>query len=359
MILTCSFFRFVRLSHLSSILGTLFVVLCGISLSMTHVNLIDVGSPILFIGYADAALALGSFLATLYLTERILQRAEISTSFLVLLATQILPWCLCGPQALLAYGAVLAGMATLRPAYRRRIVTLCAFCVVMVLASTPLGGMLGPYGVATADAVDGAIASTGNSSGLGLQAELRYRVSHWGKVREGHELHNPSSYWALVSDAGASGKERYRSVQYRLETKAAEAIRLLFFPILGSFVCGWSYLRNPGSLAGWLRTSALVAAVPLSFCVAALGVFLFSPNGIKFELNRFVYPSAYVTLCLLWILLIAWQSTGGRWRKVAVGSILMISIFGSSLELAFQIHARLTGQQMRYGRVISEVLRAE
>ena len=338
--------------------GVVFVMLCNVSLSLTFINLVDCGSPLAIIGYVDTVFGVGSLVVLLLGLRRAWESRVLDWNVVGVTALISYAWAFTAPQNIVL-GAGLAGLTavwTVRArdwgSFRRASVLGCAG-LVAALAGALFGGMLMPKARLdpAASTNPDAMQTSGSTNGLTFNPMIFFKASHYGMLRESPWLYAPASYGEVIAAARPAGKmELFRSAMLRIEMQGWEALRILFFPVLG-LLAGITLVSRPMSQtdAGASRVlvdrdTFLVAAAWILLVPGVALAFLFSWNGFKHELNRFLYPGIVTAQTLLVVSAFRLSGTGApmRRRAIVIASAVLglLGVAGPVIEMAFLINHR-------------------
>ncbi len=338
--------------------GVVFVMLCNVSLSLTFINLVDCGSPLAIIGYVDTVFGVGSLVVLLLGLRRAWESRVLDWNVVGVTALISYAWSFTAPQNIVL-GAGLAGLTavwTVRArdwgSFRRASV-LGSAGLVAALAGALFGGMLMPKARLdpAASTNPDAMQTSGSTNGLTFNPMIFFKASHYGMLRESPWLYAPASYGEVIAAARPAGKmELFRSAMLRIEMQGWEALRILFFPVLG-LLAGITLVSRPMSQtdAGASRVlvdrdTFLVAAAWILLVPGVALAFLFSWNGFKHELNRFLYPGIVTAQTLLVVSAFRLSGTGApvRRRAIVVASAVLglLGVAGPVIEMAFLINQR-------------------
>jgi hypothetical protein len=338
--------------------GVVFVMLCNVSLSLTFINLVDCGSPLAIMGYVDTVFGVGSLVVLLLGLRRAWESRALDWRVAGVTALCGYAWSFTAPQNIV----LCAGLAGLLVVWTVRVRDWGSFRTASVLGSVGLvaalagalfGGMLMPKARLdpAASTNPDAMQTSGSASGLAFDPFIFFKASHYGMLRESYTLYAPASYREVITAARPQGTmEVFRSAMLRIEMQGWEALRILFFPVLG-LLAGLALVSrlNGQTGAGISRVAVerdtfLVAAAWILLVPGVALAFLFSWNGFKHELNRFLYPGIVTAQTLL--VVIAFRLSGAasplRRRAILVASAVLglLGVAGPVIEMAFLINQR-------------------
>lgn len=277
--------------------GVFLIMFGGSALSLTHVMIIDSGSPLALNGYTDSLLGVFSILMLL-LVHAELQRRSSGKYFLLPIVVLI---CVTNfftaPQNMLYVAAVIPLFAFNFVITRRSGSDFIFWFFAVLLATliaVPQGGMLTPKSMQSAANVPGLMttASSGekNKTGVNIAPGVPFVYGWGGTWKSGQGLFYPEMKANL---------ENWRAnlipILWIFEQLFFTSLRVLFFTILG-LIGFFVLLRNKGTAA----LPKIGIAVPSYRTLGILGAYTFSIgfiinftislNGYKWELSRFMIP---------------------------------------------------------------------
>jgi hypothetical protein len=296
-------------AHRVALAATSFVMLCGVSLSFTWSNLIDIGNPLIVSGYADNYLALASLL----LLFGIFQNHPQKTGAMVWAALLCFAHHIYAPQNTVALFTVLAGYALYtmwRRQWSRFYKALRYGLLLVAIAATGyfFGGMLLAQKYVNADI---AAAQQVAVAGGGIRI-VPHLVS---KVYSNHEFRHrrASTVFENEGDLQNAGTpvSKIRLAAAHLEASIWESGRLLFFPLVLLLLGGYTVYRKRNQHP---QLKLLLFTGAVSLLAGWLLAYWLAMGPYKMELNRFLYPGTLFSLLCFPFL----QAAYANHRKISI-----------------------------------------
>ncbi len=357
-LLLYGFFRQVLATRRHARVATFVVLFCNVALSFTHVVVFDNGSPLVMMGYADTVTAVATWLVfVVWLGAWVKKDSDCSYRSLVCPGVLGFAWNVCAPQnvvmGLLLCGA-LAAFALVRHDLfaRARSAGAGAALLLAVLAGLSQGGMFMPATWAEETGLPGIMSVADGQPGVKIRPGLEFVVSHYGKMRMSSSLDAPD-YARLRSEARDKGKaEVYRSLTFRVESRAWTALRMMFFPIAGIVGLRLVLLARARPAGGLPPADLNYLNGSAALCLAAgLGAaFVFEYHGFKWELTRFLIPGVLLGLISLILFAHAVERTvSSKGPRVLLWAVLVIlGTTGPVVEFLVTAHKHFVGPESEH-----------
>jgi hypothetical protein len=321
------------LSRAMSAAGTFFVLSCNVALSSNHVMVMDNGSPLAFIGYADLVLSIGTFLVLLAWLERAWRENLGGPWVIGLPALFVCTWFWYAPQNLVASCAAVAGAAL---ATRRGLPRPVAWKSAVVLSTAAVVGatQLGPF-LPRALREDPGTLVVLPETNVTVRPYALSVTSPWSDFRwnvrlrdEGDPFGLGGHYEILWSQTASQGQAATVMATAReVLAQFASSIRTYFFPLLGLALM-------------WRLPRPYFAVAMATFAAGYVISFGLELEGIKWWLARFLAPGLAVTLLGGFVAgaMLAVRRRDSAMR-VALAVALVAAGFGPARELAWAFRA--------------------
>lgn len=345
-----SFFVFgilyrINQSSYKSAIGALIFMLGGSALSLSHIMIIDSGSPFFLNGYTDTILGCFSIIAITALIYFSHKSKSLKT--IPLLALFTATCFLIAPQNIIFIFIILALSFTPAIAVSRfkkisysiniKIILIILICSAILL---PMGGMLTPKPLREAVVLEGIQSVENSGSGLKIDPWIPYYL----RTYSGWSIGNDQTRWT----SGTSAAEIKTPIHTRyffeslfhIEASITTSIRVILFPILGIFLIIFTYKKRAiralkaSSVRFYVRISLAALITSLIF------TFPFSINAYKLELSRFSIP--FITLGMLGFAIST--TTLLSFKKYRTISIvfIVISLFGTLSHMLTRVYSNTT-----------------
>jgi hypothetical protein len=354
--LTIMFYGTLRLfdfSHTRAYVGAAVLMLGNTALSLTHVVVIDSGSPFFYNGYTDTLVSAGTFFVFLFYLRRIYFNGVTPADCIVPLVLGV-TWNMYAPQnSLLAIGLLfLTGLIAWRASrdYRKYLMALAVLCLAVWIGSFQ-GGFLAPKKLLEETPIPGA---------LKLAAGNKEYHIHAGLTGFRPTSHLPRTKWTPIAwhrypliQETAGNQPLRRKVLARLSALYAAAYTfgsnllaafgLMFFPVLGMSLMGWLAARKKPA-----RPDVSPAADPMHLFAVSLAVFaggfvvsffLDIRNAYKWELSRFMTPGIALSMLLL-VISLYWikdrflKRSRGKYAWLPA-AVFALTLFGPVTNIVF------------------------
>ena len=374
----CGLFQWFGLGGKAVWLGV-FVILFGqTALSLTHIQVVDSGSPWFANGYSDSIAAFATFMVFLFLVyENAMTKFKSFWPMAALLAVLAISWNIVGAQnlvlALFALVIIFAFHYHKNRASAPTLAGLLAVFCIFAIAGAMMGGMLMPSFLNNAkDPVIG-VYSVSDKANLSLNISLPYfyrgASSSWvagstatvnlpmqsnqsaadvlGKknLTSGDSLAGHLSGWQL--DLIMKSQETL----FYYEEKLWEAIRISFFPILGLLLLKallnwrekfgqWTIGKTDADKPVADRIGAIESFCNISILLLLLGfgiAFVIQIGNYKWELSRFLiigYSLGMIALVLS-VYVISRMLKSTLQKKILWAALLFFTAFGPLYNLAW------------------------
>lgn len=352
-LLTFGLISFLTSSRRIAWVGTIAVLGGGASASLTHVLVVDSGSPFFWNGYSDTLLGLGLLISTVFL----LQTCKLGVWSLgpsILLVISFAGLLLVAAPTLLLFLpiVVLWGLRSRRGLRAAFTILWVGACLVLALIiAIPAGGMLTPQVLRTPLDFAGLMAPTELASLRLVPTLASYIVgsSDWvpaWSFRPAEE--------ALFGNGPFSDAMRLWAIEERIWA----GVRTTFWPMLGTVILlrqSRSRVCQGGNENGARghRSLGVISAYFLS--VGWIVSFPLSLGDYKWELSRFLIPGLYLGLVSLVVALFAWSQCGGRSRAVVSAILLSAVVIGPMSNFAQSAIQRVTDIRSPEGKVALQV----
>lgn len=298
-----------------AIVGTAFVMFCGVSLSFTWNNLVDIGNPFIISGYADNYLGLASLLL-LGLVVFEANAGRLSISQIIFIIILLSGNHIYAPQNLVVLLALLL-LLLLYKAIRKqwhpaRRLFLWNIIVAVIIASGFFFGGMFLDKKRTDDHIP--FASQVNVSGgqLRLLPHLSSKMYNDGVFT----FRKASTVPGISSDTAVSPAGNLKLAAAHLEADIWESLRLVFFPLALLLFSAVIITRDSAAYNRWWK-GLTVAGLAFFLCAWPIAYFL-TVGQYKMELNRFLYPFILCGL-MTWPFLLQQYSGQKRMRWLLWG----------------------------------------
>lgn len=314
-----------NLSKRKMIFGTAFIMAANSALSLTHVLVIDSGSPFILNGYTDSLVGLVTFIFLLYWLylswARDDKKYRVIDSLLVIVTSVV--WCMIAPQnnilfAGFSFCALLYNIFKNRKLVGRSILV-CIFVILFTLIGRFQGGMLAPAGLISKTDIPGMMSLSEESKNdpvdskkISLLPYLQQNVGYAG-------------HWVLWPQ---NSSVESVAIPFVLEEWVWSAVRTLFFPLIGigGLLIGLIRKRINFGNDGLIYYSTLTTLV--IFGGGLFVTYLFKLNGYKWELTRFLIPGLYLSMVSFVIYINKLVQKGSRFKNVVIAVILVLPLAG-------------------------------
>lgn len=362
MIMLYGIFNLFQLSHARSCIGTAVLMFGNTALSLTHVVVIDSGSPLFYVGYTDSLVSVGTILLFLvYLRHVYLGGVTVANSVIPIVLG--ITWNSYAPQNVVV-AVALIGLITgysfwKSMKYGGYLVLMGLFTVSVYIGSFQ-GGFLAPWKFLDNTSIPGA-----------LKLEAGEKEFNIGPAMTGSrpDRHIPKTEWTavsyyrppLVKETDRTTPRRRAIVErlsalytaaYTFESNLFTAIRLTFFPLMGLILTGYlgsrrKRTRDVGHRPIDLRHLFWVSLV--AFTCGFLVSFFLQIHNHKWDLSRFMFPA--LTICVISLVVALYRikdsilRRDGRFTWVPA-AVFTIMLFGpvSNVTLTTIVHpSRLNG----------------
>ena len=292
------FFKILKLSTKISIVGTFILMFGNTALSLTHILVIDSGSPLLMNGYTDSIFSVATILLFLVWFNSISicvnkTKNTLFRSFPILFIFGI-SWNITAPQNIIISLSLLLliVLANYKGIFNKNRILVYSIFILLLFSLIGLtqGGMLSPQIVRDDIKLPGLMEAT-ISSNIFIRPELPYHFGiggHWHYGTTSDETFRKIKflnwYWS---------PHLINKIIFTVETNLWNSIRVAFFPILGIIVLGvliknkkYEYRENEQNT---IKTLFEFAAI--TFIVGFLIAFFISIY--KWEFSRFLIPGYF------------------------------------------------------------------
>jgi len=313
-----------------SLLSSIVFVVGQNTLSFSHILTLDSGSPILINGYTDTIVGIFSVLFIFKIAKELTQTNYKYKSY-GLLTLLICSNFLVAPQNVVLLVCML-GLVILIPGLRpwRTNIFLGVFASLALSFSLmiPLGGMLTPS-VLTSDLEEPGLMKV--SRAVGVEGHIRmvpgiaFHYGWSGQWRDG--LQDLYSFKAGTGGGFDDPKFRDRIV-WNIEQIFVTSLRLFFFTLVGLFYLALSPAKSKNfgvtvKKGIYRLDTQVVGSVGLILFLIGFSVnFLFSFNGYKWELTRFMIPAT--TLGAVGMALFIAELLQSRHRNLRLAGVLLL-----------------------------------
>jgi hypothetical protein len=305
------------------LLAVLIFMMGNSALSITHVLVIDSGSPFALNGYTDSLFGVFSVLMLL------LFHAHLQKGMTNILPTFIVVTLICvanfftAPQNMLYIFALiplLILIAKISNTGMKVPIFWGSVLVFSALMAIPQGGMLTPKVMQTALDIPGLMSVQGYAG-----SQVKYRgvkvmpgtPFHFGSANEGWSS-GQLSFLKEAQGYAANWKKNFFKIVWIFEQIFFTSLRVLFFPIVGIVVLFIMYRRNPDHVELKQKTITLPSYKVFyifggyTFIIGFIIEFSLMINGYKWELSRFLIPG--MTIGMLGVSLCALTLFNKRWN---------------------------------------------
>lgn len=333
-------FRWFGLSEGRLLAGTFMLMFGNTALSLTHVLVIDSGSPFVFNGYTDSIFSIGSFLGFLLLLQRY-YHDDIKSIFYASFMISILcvSWNIASSQNVVLSLALLIPVLIiiwLQKRFSWKQVFLGGLVVVMSVAGSTMGGMLSPKSLQDNVDIPG-VMKVEKTGYTGINPAFPYWRGIAGNWQISISDHAVSRRELLADARTNKSMDALHELYYRAETDLFSVMRVSFFPILGTVML-WRIVRRmkadgPHALKDlWFVSSfSLLCGIAISFSIML--------NGYKWELSRFLIPGYLLGLVSFVVALDSMlDGTTKAKARMIVAAALVAMTFGPVFNSGMILH---------------------
>lgn len=307
--------------------GVIVFLFGNTALSLTHVLVIDSGSPFFFNGYSDTFIGTFSIFFTLMLFDIIQQKKHSFTLWWVILLIMSVNY-LSAPQNIVIIFSIFILASITKVINKYSAYYLLSAFLLSTFLFVPQGGMLTPSSyhtninyIGVMSVADGAAEHGASERALNLSPGYQYYydgISGW-KSDRALLLHKALEYKKNLPKDIAS-------LVWTLERIVINSIVVLFFPMAGLI-----YLRKKCKLESSLSEKSsfryLYLFGILTFIIGLLISFPFSLNGYKWELSRFMIPGIAIGMLGFSLFIVNQMKRTAKNRVLAMTLSIMV-IFG-------------------------------
>ena len=336
-------FRWFGLSEGRSLAGTFMLMFGNTALSLTHVLVIDSGSPFVFNGYTDSIFSIGSMIGFLLLLQRY-YRDDLRSVFhaSLLISALCVSWNVASSQNVIlsiVLLAVVVGVVWLRKRLSWKHALLGVLVVVMSAAGSVMGGMLSPKSLQGTVDIPGAM-KVEKQGYTGISPAFPYWrgiAGNWQFSMSDHSV----SRKELFDDVRANkSMDALHELYYRAETDLFSVIRVSFFPILGIVMLWRIAKRMKAAGPHVLKDLCFVSAFTL-LCGIAISYSIML-NGYKWELTRFLIPGYLLGLVSFVVALDSvLEGTTKVKARMIVAAVLVAMTFGPVFNSVMILHRNI------------------
>ena len=338
-VLLFGFFRVHGRPAATSAVAAYLVMFCNVAVSVVHVLVFDMGSPLAFLGYTDMALALGTFLVACAWAQQAAGVVGSRARLVAIPALFAMTWAWYAPQNLVIAAGTAAVCVLLarqgapwRERMRRIALPAAAFVAGTLIGALQFGALLPkPMREETGFWVQDVAAE------FAVRPYTAYLRSHWTgfhwNIDVGRGTLETGVYERTLAHARGIGRDEiYRDVAWLVEETAWESIRVYGFPLLGLALLAWRLRRSPGAEAAaeraWLVTAAGALATGFAIC------FLLELGHIKWWLTRFLMPGSMLAIMCLALCYPPAAVRAPRRVRALAAALVFVATVGPLLELA-------------------------
>jgi hypothetical protein len=314
---TYGILRFTGIDVKSAIRGVLIVFLGNTALSLTHILVIDSGSPFLFIGYTDTIASVGTFIIfIIWLMNQIEENTTFSlTKTALFLLILVISWNIIAPQNIILIYIILFYFIIrqyfLKRTFQKNLIFISTLFFIYSIIGTYTGGMLSTKKIDQNIKIEGLMSlSKQNNDKIGIMPQLPYHFFNGEKW----ERANASLGTSESLKENLELYKKTRSIFYLkkfilkswwvFELNFWILLKIMFFPLLGLFgliiLHKWklNFLDNANTK---INISILLIINFITLTSGLVFVFFVTLSGYKWELSRFLIPGIYLSMLSLGI----------------------------------------------------------
>lgn len=279
-----------------NLLGITVFMMGSSALSLTHILIIDSGSPFLLNGYTDTILGIFSLFFLLIVCENINNAVSRINIFFITLLIVVLNF-LCAPQNVIFFSLIPISLFIFSKFKKENCLFVIIFWVLIILVSAlisiPLGGMLTPKLFLSPITYSGIMSPAGSGvySGIQVYPGIPFYYGWMGNWESGL---TPLLSFAKDYFASKLTLESFLNKSiWGLEQITVTSLRVLFFVIVGIFFLAYKFKLSTPLLnqnRELLTINSIGMCGIIFFFVGLMPIFLLMLNGYKWELSRFLIP---------------------------------------------------------------------
>jgi hypothetical protein len=311
--ITFGLFKWLGFDVKSASLGTIIVLLGNTTFSLSHILVIDSGSPFLLNGYTDSIVSIGSFIVFfLWFYNAYIEKNKINRiPSLFLLIIFGITWNIFAPQNIIFAGGILV-FFTLKilifDSKRKSFVMLLSTTVFLLgsLFGTFMGGMLTPTKLTESVEIEGLMQVEKNEKlEIGILPQLPYFFSNgtgWSRAEPylyERDKKYREQYYKDISQSTFNKTILFLKMWIIFETNIWIAIRIMIVPFIGIlglwmlifYKSKWDppiFKKQRYKMFVLVNTLIIVPGFIIPFC--------FTLSGYKWELTRFLIPGIYMAM---------------------------------------------------------------
>ena len=310
--ITFGLFKWLGFDVKSASLGTIIVLLGNTTFSLSHILVIDSGSPFFLNGYTDSVVSIGTFIVFfLWFYNAYIEKYKINRiPSLFLLIIFGITWNIFAPQNIIFAGGILV-FFTLKilifDSKRKSFVMLST--IVFLLAShfgTFMGGMLTPTKLTESVEIEGLMQVEKNEKlEIGILPQLPYFFSNgtgWSRAEPylfERDKKYRDQYYKDNSQSTFNKTILFLKMWIIFETNIWIAIRIMIVPFIGIlglwmlifYKSKWDppiFKKQRYKMFVLVNTLIIIPGFIIPFC--------FTLSGYKWELTRFLIPGIYMAM---------------------------------------------------------------
>ena len=301
----------------SAFRGVLIVFLGNTALSLTHILVIDSGSPFLIVGYTDTIASVGTFIIFIIW---LMNQIEKNTSFsfikaALFLLILVISWNIIAPQNIVLTYIILfyfiIRQYLLNRTFHKNLTFIAILFFIYSIIGTYTGGMLSSKKIDPNIKIEGLMSlSKQNNNKIGIMPQIPYNFFNGEKW----ERANASLGTSESLKENFELYKKTRSIFYLkkfiikswwvFELNFWILLKIMFFPLLGLFsliILHKSKLIFLDNSNTKIYISKFLMINFITFISGLALVFFVTLSGYKWELSRFLIPGIYLSMLSLGI----------------------------------------------------------
>ncbi len=318
-----------------ALFGTIIVMLGNTALSLTHVLVIDSGSPLILNGYTDTIFSIGSFIIFLFFLNG-LCRNKINSSplFYALLVMLYISWGISAPQniilSILSILVIIPFIFKKLYSFKMPIIIIFASAII----SCMFGGMLTPKSMQDNINIPG-LMSVSTQKNSGIRPILPHHYGAAGTWKFGGASENTLIKEQIVNLKHEIDNKEFFSaatilydLYYQAERNFIDSFRITFFPVLGILGLIYFLIRRKIDYENYTLIKIFLIFGILTFCCGFSIAFFIQKSGYKWELSRFMILGYSIGLFAFAIVVDAFIKNMHSSKKILIcaGIIFLMTI---------------------------------